>query len=149
MAAPAAGFKSSVCQLQWLITPVSSNRGCDESRQTPIRIKQVAVHCLCPGGVAAPEERWCRFVSKKFTQNHGCRRVGANPLVAHVAGDPLYCKLVTATQHPMQTHRLLLQSHYRVCRSPSLLMQNSALRQTVCTPSECGSRPAPACGPTP
>ena len=33
--------------------------------------------------------------------------------MAHVAGDPLYCKRVTVARHPIQTHRLLLQSHYR------------------------------------
>jgi hypothetical protein len=30
--------------LQLPITPVSSNHGCDESRQTPIRIKQAAMN---------------------------------------------------------------------------------------------------------
>ena len=40
--------------------------GCDESRQTPIRIKRSAIFRLRPGGLAAPEERWCRFVSNGF-----------------------------------------------------------------------------------
>lgn len=35
----------------------------NESRQSPIRIKRSAMIRLRPGGVAAPEEPWCRFVS--------------------------------------------------------------------------------------
>ena len=34
--------------------------------QSPIRIKRSAVVCFRPGGFAAPEERWCRFVSNGF-----------------------------------------------------------------------------------
>jgi hypothetical protein len=44
MAAPAAGFETLPLFLQLPITPVSSNHGCDESRQTPIRIKRVAMN---------------------------------------------------------------------------------------------------------
>jgi len=35
----------------------------NESRQSPIRIKRSAMLCFRPGGFAAPEKRWCRFVS--------------------------------------------------------------------------------------
>jgi hypothetical protein len=37
----------------------------DGSRQTPIRIKRRPNHGLCPGGLATPEERWYRTVSKE------------------------------------------------------------------------------------
>lgn len=43
--------------------PVSSIMAANESRQSPIRIKRSAIVCFRPGGFAAPEERWCRFVS--------------------------------------------------------------------------------------
>jgi hypothetical protein len=44
MAAQAAGLDSlSQPRLQSPITLVSSNHGCDESRQTPIRIKRTAI----------------------------------------------------------------------------------------------------------
>ena len=36
--------------------------------------------------------------------------VGANPLLAHVAGDPLYCIPVTANRRSIQTKWLLRQS---------------------------------------
>src|SRR5450830_930453 len=62
-----------------------------------------------PGSLAAPEERWCRNVSNGLSQNRGCRNVGSNPSLAHVAGDPQYCKLVTVARHPIQNHRLKLQ----------------------------------------
>jgi len=43
------------------------------SRQTPMRIKHRPEWGLCPGGMAAPEERWYRPVSKRVSQNRGCR----------------------------------------------------------------------------
>ena len=60
----------------------------DGSRQTPIRIKRRPNDGLRPGGVAAPEERWYRTVSKRTAQRCGCRRAGANPRMAYGAGDP-------------------------------------------------------------
>lgn len=42
----------SVCSKP--ITPVSSNHGCDESRQTPIRIKRAAMTCLSPWRLRRP-----------------------------------------------------------------------------------------------
>ena len=71
--------------------------------------------CLRPGGFAAPEERWCRIVSNGFSQTRGCRFSGANPLLAHVAGDPLYCS-GDGKRHPIQTHGSVLQAPYRACR---------------------------------
>jgi len=43
MAAQAAGFNLPILHLQLLITPVFSFFGCDESHQTPIRIKRAAL----------------------------------------------------------------------------------------------------------
>jgi len=44
-------FNLSILRLQRPITPVSSLHGCDESRQTPIRIKRAAM--LLPIALAA------------------------------------------------------------------------------------------------
>ena len=66
MAAPAASFQSIPFQwrLQLPTASVSSIHGCDESRQTPIGIEASGSNTACrPGGLAAPEERWCRNVS--------------------------------------------------------------------------------------
>jgi len=41
----------------------------------------------CPGGFAAPEERWYRAVSTWFAQIRGCRLGGAKPWLARGAGD--------------------------------------------------------------
>jgi hypothetical protein len=60
----------------------------DGSRQTPMRIKRRPNDGLRPGGVAAPEERWFRIVSKRIAQRRGCRRAGANLRMAYGAGDP-------------------------------------------------------------
>lgn len=46
-----------------VIAPVSSNLAADESRQTPIWLKQETVACPRPSRLTAPEERWCRFAS--------------------------------------------------------------------------------------
>jgi hypothetical protein len=40
------------------------------------------------GGFVAPEKRWCRSASNGFTKTRGCRRLGTNPWLARVAGDP-------------------------------------------------------------
>ena len=53
--------------------------------------------------LAAPEERWCRFVSNGFAQIRGCRFPGANPLLAHVTGDPRCCP-GDGQRHPIQAH---------------------------------------------
>jgi hypothetical protein len=59
------------------------------SRQTPIRIKHRPNDGLRPGGMAAPEERWYRIVSKRIAQCCGCRRAGTNLRVVYDADDPL------------------------------------------------------------
>lgn len=91
MAAPAAGlFSLSILRLQLPITPVSSIHGCDESRQTPIRIKRAAVKW--PVALAAsPPQKNVGAATRPMgsSQTRGCRFPGANPLVARVAGDPL------------------------------------------------------------
>jgi hypothetical protein len=64
MAASAAGFKSSNISLAVAEPrPFFQYMAANESRQSPIRIKRSAVFCFRPGGYAAPEKRWCRFVS--------------------------------------------------------------------------------------
>jgi hypothetical protein len=84
----------------------------DGSRQTPIRIKRRPNGGLRLGGMAAPEERWYRAVSKAFSQCRGCRRAGANLRMAYGAGDPLSRLLVTAIRRPIQCSWSQLQSPY-------------------------------------
>src|SRR5262245_37201503 len=50
----AAAPNDSIGRLQLPIAPVSSMNGCDESRQTPIRIKQVAMNCRSPWRLGRP-----------------------------------------------------------------------------------------------
>jgi hypothetical protein len=77
---------------------------------TPIRIKRSAMLCRRLGGLAAPEERWCRFVSNGLIADPWLSVSDANPWLARVAGDPL-CRLpVTANLRSIQTKWLLLQS---------------------------------------
>ena len=109
-------------RLQLPITPVSSNRGCDESRQTPIRIKRTTI--LLPVALAAwpPQKNvgaaTCPMGS---SQTRGCRVVGANPLVARVAGDPL--SLQTGDGGTASHSDQMAVSHsspqIRACRPPS------------------------------
>ncbi len=89
MAARAAG--SETCSpFAVADTPVSSNHGCDESRQTPIRIKQATM--ILPVALAAspPQKNvgatTCPMGS---SQTHGFWFSGTNPSLARVAGDPL------------------------------------------------------------
>src|SRR5574338_951347 len=63
--------------------------GCDESRQTPIRIKRVAM--MLPLALAAlPPQKNVGAAARPMgsSQTRGCRRLGANPWLARVAGDP-------------------------------------------------------------
>ena len=83
-------FKRFILRLQLPITPVSSNHGYDESRQTPIRIKRVAMK-LPVALAASPPQKNVGAATRPMgsSQTRGCRFPGANPWLAHVAGDPL------------------------------------------------------------
>lgn len=75
---------------QPLIASVSSRHGCDESHQTPIRIKPTAM--WLPTALAAlPPQKNVGTATRPrvISQFRGCRLSGANPRLAHVAGDPL------------------------------------------------------------
>jgi len=77
--------------MQRPITPVSSSiHGCDESRQTPIRIKREAMK-LPPALVALPPQKNVGAATRPMgsSQTRGYRFAGANPWLARVAGDPL------------------------------------------------------------
>jgi hypothetical protein len=76
--------------LQLPITPVSSFHGCDESRQTPIRIKRATMK-LPVALAASPPQKNVGAAPRPMgsSQTRGCRLPGANPWLAHVAGDPL------------------------------------------------------------
>jgi hypothetical protein len=80
--------------LQLPITPVSSNHGCDESRQTPIRIKRTAMK-LPVALAASPPQKNVGAATRPMgsSQTRGCQFLGANPLVARVAGDPLLLQI--------------------------------------------------------
>ena len=76
-----------------------------ESRQTLIWIKQLALICHRPDGIAAPEERWCRAVSNwLITLRRGWRLSGTNSCLAHVAGDSRY-----GANGDGQRHRFFVQ----------------------------------------
>jgi hypothetical protein len=112
----------------------------------------------------APAERWplpWRLLARprrtlvprrvqEVSQSSGCRLYGANPLLAHGAGDPLLLPLVTAIRRPIQSMWLSRpRPRSWLVGSPSSFRQSSALHRTACPPSGCDSRHAPACGPTP
>jgi len=64
----------------------------NESRQSPIRFKRPAVFCFRPGGFAAPEERWCRFVSNCCNHNfRGCRLSAQTPRWLTLQAIRFYC----------------------------------------------------------
>lgn len=111
MAAPAAGFQS-------FPTPFAV---ADHARFFESWLRRIAPdthvdqasgdESACrPGGFAAPEERWCRNASNGFTQTRGCRCLGAIPLLAHVAGDPLVLQTFDGARRPIQTRWLVFQS---------------------------------------
>ena len=76
--------------LQLPITPVFSFIGCDESRQTPIRIKRAAMTLPSPWRPLPPQKNvGAAACPMGLSQTRGCRCSGANPSLAHVAGDPL------------------------------------------------------------
>ena len=87
-------FDPSPHRLQLPIAPVSSNHGCDESRQTPIRIKLATM--TPPVALAAlPPQKNVGAAPRPMgsSQTRGCRFPGANPLLARVAGDPLLLQI--------------------------------------------------------
>ena len=79
---------------------VSWLRTHDESRRSPIRIKRRPNCGLCPGGLAAPEERWYRVVSKRFHRALAAVFRSTNPLLARDAGDPLVLPLMAGDPSP-------------------------------------------------
>lgn len=110
MAALAADY-SFQYRLQWPTVPVSSTHGCDESRQTPIRIKRTAMHCLSPWRLRRPRRT---LVPQRVQCVHHRPMAAVSP--APIPGwltlqaIRLYCKPVTAARHPIQTMWLSLQS---------------------------------------
>ena len=57
----------------------------------PIRIKRLAMLCRRPGGASRPRRTLAPLRVQCVAQIRGCRCSGANPLLAHVAGDPFDC----------------------------------------------------------
>lgn len=94
-----------------------------------MRIKHRPDRGPCPGGMAAPEERWCRLASKRSSQNRGCRQAGANLRMAYAAGDPLSPRLVTAIRRPIQCSWLQPQSPY-VARRIAVVLFRAKQRVT-------------------
>ena len=109
---------------------VSSIHGCDESRQTPIRIKQAALSL--PVALAAS-------LPQKNVGTETCPMVDHRSVATDTSAPFPYwltlqairntANLVTVAHHPIQNRRLLLQSHYRAWRPPSLIMQSNAPHQ--------------------
>lgn len=127
--------------------PFLQSMAANESRQPPIRIKRSAMRCLRPGGLAAPEEPWCRFVSNGFYRlvatgfpvpTPGWLTSQAIRFTARVTANGIPFRLVAHRPGPLSG-----------LPSPSLLMQSSASHLRVGAPSKCGSRLGPACGPAP
>jgi hypothetical protein len=105
----AAGCVAPGSSVSWLRTH-------DESRRSPIRIKRRPNSGLCPGGLAAPEERWYRVVSKRFHRALAAVIRSANPLLARDAGDPLVLPLMAAIRRPIQSRWFLVQTPILACR---------------------------------
>ena len=104
-------FNLFIHHLQLPTAPVSSNHGCDESRQTPIRIKRAAV--MLPVALAAsPLQKNVGAATRPMgsSQTRGCRGLGANPLLARVAGDPRLLQIGDGIRRPIQTSWLEFQS---------------------------------------
>jgi len=90
--------------------PVSSIVAANESRQPPLRIKRSALFCFRPGGLAAPEERWCRFASNGLCTDSWLSHTDANPLLVLVAGDP-FCCTGDGEWHPIHTRGWCARPH--------------------------------------
>jgi len=92
-------------RLQLPIEPVSSNHGCDESRQAPIRIKRAAM--ILPIALAAlpPQKNVGAAACPMGTsQTRGCQDFGASPLLAHAAGDPHLLQVGDGARRPIQVN---------------------------------------------
>lgn len=104
-------FNLFIHRLQLPITPVSSNHGCDESRQTPIRIKRAAMIRRSPWRLRRPRKT---LVPQRVQWVHHRPVAAGSP--APIPGwltlraIRVYCKSVTAARHPIQTKWLSLQS---------------------------------------
>jgi len=119
-------FNLSILRLQLPIAPVSSLHGCDESRQTPIRIKRAAM--MLPVALAAlpPQKNVgaapCPMGS---SQTRGCQFLGANPLLTHVAGDSLLLQIdYLGTDHDFLSATRLFRDRPRflICHRKSYLI---------------------------
>ena len=104
MAALPPVLNLSIPRLQLPITPVFSFRGCDESHQTPIRIKRAAMLLPSPWRLCRP---------RKTLVPHRVQWVNHRPVAAGVLAPiprwltlraiRFYCKPVTASRRPIQT----------------------------------------------
>jgi hypothetical protein len=102
MAATAAGVFNPQLPINKLTAPVSSIMAANESRQSPIRIKRSAVYCFRPGGFAAPEKRWCRFVSNGYHRLMATGYPAPTPGWLTLQAIRFYCS-GDGGRHPIQT----------------------------------------------
>ena len=92
MAASAAGFQIFTTSVTVAEPhPFLQFMAANESRQSPIRIKQVALLLPLPWRLGRPRRTLVPLRVQWISQIRGYRFPGANPWLAHIAGDPLYC----------------------------------------------------------
>jgi hypothetical protein len=113
MAARAAGFQSVLYLPPFAVTDRARfftswlRRIAPDTHQDQASGDESAGH---PGGVAAPEERWCRSASNGFITDAWLPKRRRQSLAGSGCGRCVYCKQVTAARHPIQTKWLKLQS---------------------------------------
>ena len=118
-----------------ILAPVSSIVAANESRQTPIWIKQLAALRHRPDGEAVPEERWCRFVSNWLITFVVVAVVTA-PILGWLTLQAIRFVTQTVTANNVQFIRNGFASIlHSGSSSPSKLRRNSVLHQTVFPPS--------------
>lgn len=87
--------------LQLLTAPVSSKYGCERIAPATHQDQAISDAMLSPWRLGRPRRMLVPLRVQWISQTRGCRFAGANPWLAHVAGDPLYCS-GEGQRHPIQ-----------------------------------------------
>ncbi len=101
MAALAASLFTSLPPSQSLTAPVSSKYGCERIAPATHQDQAISDALPSPWRLGRPRRTLVPLRVQWISQTRGCRFPGANPWLAHVTGDPLYCS-GDGERHPIQ-----------------------------------------------
>ena len=114
MTAQAASFCFFTSPLQSLTAPVSSKYGCERIAPATHQDQAISDAQPLPWRLCRPRRTLVPLRVQWISQTRGYRFPGANPWLAHVAGDPFYCSGDGTASHSGSW--LVVQAPCQACR---------------------------------